>query len=337
MDVSLNAHNYDQFLEQFPLGSFLQSKFWKRFLTLQGKKNWQLNVYDEGRLVAHCLLYTNKLAFGKDYLYSPKGPILLPTLSADERKEALELILSQIRDITIATRRREEIFCRIEPNIPVPELMSFMMKPSRPIQPKTTLYLNLDRPHDELFAGFKEKTRYNIRLAQKKGVQVLWSQDELGLSHFLNLLEKSKRRNRIRSHNRRYYKLLLDVDPNRSTIFINWASYENRPIAANLYLMQYPTMTYLHGGFDYRFRHLMAPYLLQWEAIKKAKEHTMGFYDFWGYAPDGVTNPTWAGFSRFKAGFGGTAVNSPGSFDFIYNPFLYNAYERLRDMRRLLP
>jgi len=337
MDVSLNAHNYDQFLEQFPLGSFLQSRFWKRFLTLQGKKNWQLNVYDGERLVAHCLLYTNKLAFGKDYLYAPKGPILLPTLSADERKEALELILSQIRDITIATRRREEIFCRIEPNLPVPELMSMVIKPSRPIQPKTTLYLNLDHPYDELFAKCKEKTRYNIRLAEKKGVQVFWSQDELGLSHFLNLLEKSKQRNRIRSHNRRYYKLLLDADPNRSTVFINWASYENRPIAANLYLMQYPTITYLHGGFDYHFRHLMAPYLLQWEAIKKAKEHTMGFYDFWGYAPDDASNPTWAGFSRFKAGFGGTAVNSPGSFDFIYNPFLYNVYERLRDMRRLLP
>src|SRR3989344_2385796 len=105
MDISLNEHNNTDYLEQFPLGSFLQSRFWKDFLVIQGKKSWQLSVYDDGRLVAHCLLSNTNLPFGKSYLYAPKGPVVLPTLTAEQRKEAFELILSQIRDITIATRK----------------------------------------------------------------------------------------------------------------------------------------------------------------------------------------------------------------------------------------
>src|SRR3989344_4523443 len=157
MDISLNAHNHDQFLEQFPLSSFLQSRFWKRFLGLLGKKYWQLNVYDDNHLLAHCLIYTNKLIMGKSYLYSPKGPLIIPDLDENSRKEALELILSQIRDITIATRKREEIFCRIEPNVPMPEITDIPMKVSAVIQPQTTIYLKLDRSQEELFESFREK------------------------------------------------------------------------------------------------------------------------------------------------------------------------------------
>lgn len=338
MDVSLNAHNQDQFLEQFPLGSFLQSRFWKRFLNLQGKKAWQLNVYDQGRVVAHSLVYTNKLFLGKSYLYSPKGPIILPTLSTDERKEALELILSQVRDITIATRRREEIFCRVEPNIPLPELPNLGRLPSEAIQPKATMYLQLlNTTPDALFETFKEKTRYNIRLAEKKGVTVHWSNGDDGLNIFLQMLGLSKQRNRIRSHARRYYELLLKADADKTTVHIGWATYNNVPIAANLYIMYYPTFTYLHGGFDYQYRQLMAPHLLQWEAIKRAHEFKMNFFDFWGYMPSDGSKPSLANVSRFKEGFSGTVVESPGCFDFLYNPLWHGLYRKARALRRILP
>ena len=337
MDVSLNAHNYDYFLEQFPLGSFLQSRFWKRFLHLQGKKAWQLGVYENSHLLAHCLVYTNKLLLGKSYLYAPKGPLILPTLTQDERKEALELILSQIRDITVATRRREELFCRIEPNVTVPELTELPARQTEPIQPSTTLYLNLERPLDELFAACKEKTRYNIRLAERKGIQVHWSQNEEGIEKLVSLIESSKTRQGFRMHRKHYYRLLLQADTEHTTVHVNWATHEGIPIAANLYLVLDPTMTYIHGGFNYEYRHLMAPYLLQWAALQKAVELRLAYYDFWGYAPRDGSKPSWAGFSRFKEGFGGTVVESPGCFDYLYNPMWYNVYTKMRTVRRSLP
>ena len=336
MEVSLNAHNHDEFLEQFPLGSFLQGTFWKKFLILRGKKVWQLGVYDNQHLLAHCLIYTNKLFLGKSYLYAPKGPFFIPSITEDQLKESLELILSQIRDITIATRKREEIFCRIEPNIPTPDLASIMYKSSAAIQPKTTTYLELRQPIDQLFGSFKEKTRYNIRLAEKKGITIHWSQDHEGLRHFLSLLDKSKKRNRIRSHANKYYELLLQADEHRDTIFISWALSKGVVIAANMYITKFPTMTYLHGGFDYRYRQLMAPYLLQWEAIKRAKEQDLGYFDFWGYTPSDGSKPSWAGVSRFKEGFGGAVIESPGCFDFIYNPIWYETYEKAQRLRRIL-
>lgn len=337
MEVSVNEHNLEEFLERFPLGSFMQSRFWKKFLSLQGIKNWQLSVYDDNELMAHCLLYATNLPFGKSFLYAPKGPLIVPTLTNDQKKEALELLLSQIRDITIATRRREEIFCRIEPNIPPADLSNFSMKQTEPIQPKTTIYLKIsDTTPELLFNGFKEKTRYNIKLAERKGVTVKWSNDQDGLKIFRSLLNKSASRNKIKTHNRQHFELLVKAGQEHDAVTINWAEYQGKPIAANLYVLQSPTMTYLHGGFNYRYRNVMAPYLLQWEAIQYAMKHHMLFYDFMGYTPSDGSKPNWQGFSRFKEGFGGTTYETPGCFDYTYNPVWYTIYETTRRFRRML-
>lgn len=335
MDVSLNLHDNEHFLEQFPLGSFLQSRFWAHFLDLQGKKNWQLNVYSDQRVVAHCLLYSTNLFFGKSYLYAPKGPLISPELDGEARKEALELILSQIRDITIATRRREEIFCRLEPNLPPPTLQEIPHKVSSPVQPAATSYLSLERVPDELLASFKEKTRYNIRLAQRKGLEICWSQSENDLKHFFSVINKTSGRQKIKTHDRRHYQLLLRAGQRYKCVWLQWTSFENKPIAANLYVTTPSTMTYLHGGFDYHYRDVMAPYLLQWQAILKAKEWGLQYYDFWGVEPKDGSKPSWAGFSRFKRGFCGREVSSPGAFDFIYNPFWHNLYEDFQDLRQI--
>lgn len=336
MDVSLNAHNHDDFLEQFPIGSFLQGRFWKHFLELQGRKTWQLSVYEKNRLVAHCLLYATNLALGKSYLYAPKGPVMLPSLTNEERLEALELILSQIRDITIATRKREEIFCRIEPNIEPPHSETMPRKQTEAIQPSTTLCVNLTNTPEELLASFKEKTRYNIRLAEKKGIIVRWSNDARALKIFLTQLAKTATRSHIKTHDKKYYLTLLRASQPFDAVFINWAEYQGRPIASNLYILQHNVMTYLHGGFSYRYRNLMAPYLLQWDAIKFAIERGAQLFDFWGFSPRDGSKPHWGGLSRFKRGFEGSIHESPGCFDYVYNPLWYSGYEKMRRLRRLI-
>jgi lipid II:glycine glycyltransferase (peptidoglycan interpeptide bridge formation enzyme) len=338
MDITMNAHNYDEFLEQFPLGSFLQSRFWKRFLTAQGKKNWQLNVYDdEHHVVAHALIYTNKLPFGKSYLYCPKGPIFLPSLDDEQRKEALELILSQVRDITIATRRREEIFCRLEPNVALPSIPSIPVKLTPAIQPKATSYLNLHVPKDELLMTFKEKTRYNIRLSEKKGVKIHWAQDEAAIKRFYTLHEQTNRRQKLRSHDRSYFLKMLKADTDRNVVWVATAYFGDTPIAANLYIAQFPTMTYLHGGFNYEYRNYMAPYLLQWDAITRSIDAGFEYYDFWGVAPQDGSKDSFENITRFKDGFNGSYIESPGCYDYLYNSLWYQGYEYLRAIRRSLP
>src|SRR3989344_3513365 len=236
MEVSLNIRDNEKFLAQFPVGAFLQSRFWARFLTLQGVKNWQLNVSHQNQVLAQCLLYSTNLPFGKSFLYAPKGPLIA---GHDQQivKEAFALILTQIRDITIATRKRQEIFCRLEPNQPPLQLDDISHLPTEAIQPQTTMLLDLTQPADQLFSNFKEKTRYNIRLAEKKGLRVYWDSGALGLEKFLALLPKTSHRQKIKSHALRHYRHLIQAGQESGNLVqVAWAQQDRQLLAANIYI-----------------------------------------------------------------------------------------------------
>lgn len=99
------------------------------------------------------------------------------------------------------------------------------------------------------------------------------------------------------------------------------AEYQGKTIAANLVNFFGPTATYTHGGWDWEYRSLMAPHLLQWEQIKEAKNRGCKAYDFWG-----IDKINWPGITRFKKGFGGKEVNYIGTFDLILKQAWYSAY-----------
>jgi len=333
MEVSLNIRDHREFLDHFPVGTFLQSRFWSRVLTAQGIKNWQLSVYHDHQVVGQCLLYSRKLFFGKSYLYAPKGPFIGVT-DPDQAKEVFALILTQIRDITIGTRQRQEIFCRLEPNI-VPPLLDIPYVRSESIQPELTTVLHLNQSAEELFTSFKEKTRYNIRLAEKKALTITWDSGSVGLEKFLSLLPKTSLRHRIRSHQRKHYEALIQANDNEGIVQIAWAHQGKQVIAAHIYIFYGSTVTYLHGTSDYNERHLMAPYLLQWKAMQRAQTLGFRYFDFGGLAPADGSKPSWEGFSRFKRSFNGREITSPGTYDFIYVPTWYTIYTKVRQLNRL--
>jgi lipid II:glycine glycyltransferase (peptidoglycan interpeptide bridge formation enzyme) len=303
-------------------------------LTAQGVKNWQLSVYHNHQVVGQCLLYSRKLFFGKSYLYAPKGPFInVP--DPDQAKEVFALMLTQIRDITIGTQERQEIFCRLEPNI-IPPKLDIPCVQTESIQPDLTTVLNLQQSEETLFASFKEKTRYNIRLAEKKELTVSWDNGSVGLEKFLSLLPKTSLRHRIRSHQRKHYESLIQADDNEGIVQIAWAHRGKQVVAAHLYIFYGSTVTYLHGASDYNERALMAPYLVQWEAIKRAQSLGFRYFDFGGLAPADGSKPSWEGFSRFKRSFNGEELKSPGTYDFIYVPMWYTIYLKLRQFNRFL-
>ncbi len=334
MEVSLNIRPNQEFLDRFPVGAFLQSRFWADVLKLQGIKSWQLNVFQNHHVVGQCLLYSHKLPFGKGYLYSAKGP-LINLEHESELREAFGLFLTQIRDLTIATAQRQEIFCRLEPTMTPPQLeIPFVPAPS--VQPKETAILHLNKTEDELFSSFKEKTRYNIRLAERKGVTIHRGTNDQALKIFLDLLPRTQLRQRIKSHTARHYRAIVTAGREHETVQIVWAEYQGQPIAANLNILFGSTVTYLHGAFNYHFREVMAPHLVQWEAIKRARHLGYTYYDFWGLAPADGSQPSWEGFTRFKRGFNGQEIVHPGAFDFIYNDSWYTFYQRLRKARKII-
>ncbi len=325
MQVVLDQkNNYDHLLcQKFVSGNFLQSSLWRDFLGRQNKKYWQLVIRDREKVLGVGLVYESKLPAGLSYLCSPKGPIYFYKLPSKKRSEAGKLLLSKARDICLSTKKREEIFFRLEPsdNPHIEEL-----KKSKDIQPRDTWILALEKSEEEILKEMSQKTRYNINLATRKGVRIIFSQEKKDLVHFLNLIKLTATRNQISVHSDGYYELLWETLLDNRAGLLALAELNGKIIAANILVKFGQTMTYLHGGSDYQYRNYMAPQLLQWESIRQAKAAGFLVYDFWGIAPKDKSQERWQGITRFKKGFGGQRISSPGAYDFIYHPTWYQIY-----------
>lgn len=335
MELVAEFANNDKLLKaRFVSGNFLQSSIWKEFLDAQKKRSWQLFIKDGKKILGTCLIYENKLPFGKSYLYSPKGPLFFVDLDEQKRQEAIFLVLSKVRDITVQTSKYQEIFYKLETdhvkNL-IPEL-----KKSRDVQPRDTWVLDLKSEVKQLLSDMHAKHRYNIALAGRKKVKVDFSTKEGDIYKFLELNKKTAAKNRIKPHVDNYYKLLWKALLKNKCGYLVIASVEGEVIAVNMNISFGEAVTYLHGAADYNYRKYMAPHLLQWESIKKAKDDGFKFYDFWGVAPGDGSKPGWAGFTRFKKGFGGKLVESPGAHNFIYNESWYNIYLFLSKLKKLI-
>ena len=206
------------------------------------------------------------------------------------------------------------------------------------MQPRETLIMDITKSEEEILAGMKSKTRYNIKLAEKKGVRI--KKQEAGgeyVEDFLRLSKIMAERQGIVTHNESYYRKMFEVIPSE-IIKLYIAEYENKIIAANIIIFYGDTTTYLHGASDDKYKNLMAPYLLQWQAIKDAKAVGCAKYDFGGVKIRSKNKEarskknSWEGITRFKLGFSPSTkpVEYPGSYDIIISFLRYWAYRALQ-------
>ena len=330
----IENNNVDNFLKtRLISGAFLQSSIWQDFLRKQNKRYWQISIKDEKKIIGSCLVYENKLPFGKSYLYAPKGPIISKNISDYKKEKAFHFLLSKIRDLTVDTKKEEEIFLSLEVNNI--NLTKEFIKVDN-IQPADTLLLDLKKEKQELLGAMHQKTRYNIGLAQRKDIRIEVSKKEESLDIFLKLIKKTAQRNKIKTHTDKYYKLLWETLLENDVGELYLAKINSVVVAVNMIIKFGNTATYLHGGSDYNYRSSMAPYLLQWEIIKKAKEEGFLYYDFWGIDTEESKKNKWSGFTRFKRGFAGQEINSLGTYNFIYNKQIYPIYYLLKKLKKII-
>lgn len=333
MKIILSKDNHDTFLTaRFISGGFLQSSLWHKFLKKQGHNTWQIVAVDDNEVVGLCLLYENKLPMSRSYFYAPKGPIISRDLKDDKRIEVLQLMLSKARDLTIDTKLAQEIFFKLEPTDEMMVLPELVKSPD--VQPRDNLIIDLKKDTKELLADMHAKTRYNIALSRRKGVKVRFSHDSKDIKHFLDLIKNTATRNQITLLPDAHYELLFEVLTKEHAGELALAEVDGKVVAANMLIRFGKATTYLHGGTDYELRKYMAPHLLQWESIKRAKEHGYTKYDLGGIAPEDGSKPRWAGLTRFKKGFGGYGVKSPGAYDLIYDKSWYSLYKLSKKILR---
>jgi len=327
----MTSPEWETFLADHPGAHLLQTAAWG---DLKSGFGWQPQRICAGAAGAQVLL--RPLAAGFSFAYLPRGPV--PATG-----EALQCLLPELDDLC---RSNRVAFLKIEPDFDdTPEqragLRAAGFRPSRQtVQPPRTILLDLRGTEEDLLARMKQKTRYNIRLAQRHGVTVTASNDT---GVFSRMMEITGERDSFSIHAGDYYQRAYHLFSKTEDVRLLLAHYQDRPIAGLMVFAHGPRSWYLFGASSDEHRDVMGPYLLQWEAIRWARSRGCVEYDLWG-VPDAEEDELEGQFTsrsdglwgvyRFKRGFGGRIWRSVGAWDRVYHAPLYTAYRLWERLRR---
>jgi len=327
---------WDDFVINHPNGSILQTTNWARLKNRFGWSSQRVWMRRDGRLVAGAQVLFRSVAIGIVKMgYIPHGPLV--EWGDDEQVEVLFNYIDQ------AAYKRGAGMLKLEPRIWQDEISSdswaavfdrygCVTSPDT-IQPPRTILIDLRPTEDNILAAMKQKTRYNIRLAEKKGVTVREG-SSIDLTAFNRLMQLTGKRDGFGIHQPEYYRAAYELfAPDHAAIFL--AEYEGKPLAGVMVFAWGKTAAYFYGASSDEERQRMPAYAAQWTAIRWAKRRGCRVYDLWGI-PDAEEAELEADFTerqeglwpvyRFKRGFGGEIKRTVGAADRVYNQTLHRLY-----------
>jgi lipid II:glycine glycyltransferase (peptidoglycan interpeptide bridge formation enzyme) len=318
---------WNDFVANSPNSSILQSYEWGELKSYFGWKPIRIVLEEEGKILAGISILKREIPFIMHSLfYAPRGPII--DFSNKDLLHNLMDIIEKEAD------RNHAVSLKIDPEVSeenrdaVASLTSLgFEKALKQVQPRATCILDLDRELDDILMSFEEKTRYNIRLAEKKGVTAKEDASEKGINIFHELYRATAVRDKFLVHPLRYYQRIREVlfNAGLGTNFV--AYYEGKPVAAVIIFAFGRKIWYMYGASASESRNVMPNHLLHWEVIKWAKGKGYREYDLWGVPVNPKEDHPLFGVYRFKKGFRGRLVKYIGAYDFPYSPLLYYPFE----------
>ena len=356
--------NWNELISKLPNPHFLQTYEWGQVKAKYGWEPIYLVWDNEGKmkeekdmnnlssfvfqpaaaaLVLKRQILRNGFAARLSVLYSPKGPLL------DWANESLRNRV--LNDLQSFAKKQGAIFLKCDPDVVlgtgVPDsedavvdnngqfLMSELKRKGwgyslDQIQFKNTVLIDLNPTEEEMLARMKQKTRYNIRLAERKGVSLrVGTQEDLGILY--KMYAETSVRDGFVIRDEGYYKTVwsLFMNSNEPTCEPLIAEVDGEPVAAIFVFYFAESAYYVYGMSRSVHREKMPTYLLQWEAMRRAKAKGCTVYDLWG-APEvfDESDSMW-GVYRFKEGLGGQVVRTLGAYDFAPNPLWYKMYSEI--------
>lgn len=324
-----DRNRFNSFVAQFDTGDLLQSFEWG---DLKGRGGWapvRICAADGHGIVAAASILKRKIPHtNRCIMYAPRGPVM------DTRNAALvEEFSAHLRGIAKA---HGAILLKIDPPVPVEDTVSETNLRSagfRPVvsegfggtQPKCVMQLDLNMSLDDLLASFKPKWRYNIRLAEKKGVTVRLDCGREDLGAFYTLLLETAKRDGFLVRGRKYFEDMWDILIPSGSILLALTYYESQVIAGALAYKFGDKAWYTYGASSNEHRNVMPNHLMQWELIQWAHGQGCKWYDFRGVSPrrEASEDDHLAGLNRFKEGFSPRFVEYVGEYDMVLSPTLY--------------
>lgn len=332
-----DAAQMERFVMHHGCGHFMQLPRWA-----QVKSFWDwrgILVCRDGEITAAMSVLIRPLALGLSLLYAPRGPV------CDRYDRAVwEELMDALRYLA---RNQRAILLYLDPDEPYENTgFRMLMKQLRfreqtdegfgNIQPQHVFRLDLTgKTEAEIFAAFSSKTRYNIRLAQRKGVTIReysCAVPEDVLDCFSELMRTTGQRDHFSVRGMQYFRTLLNALGEDARLLM--AYHGETPIAGAIEVFCGAKAWYLYGASSNEHRNRMPNYLLQWTMIRRAMERRCGLYDFRGVPGEVSADHPLYGLYRFKKGFSGTYTTFTGLFVHSFLPVSGLAVEMLMKLRR---
>ncbi|MDD2212504.1 MAG: peptidoglycan bridge formation glycyltransferase FemA/FemB family protein [Clostridia bacterium] len=338
---------FNNFVRQAPKNHILQTWEWG---DLKGKGAWvpyrMVLENEEKQPVAALSLLARRIpVLGKLIFYAPRGPV-----GDLHNQELMDFLFSEVRKLA---REKDAIFLKIDPDVSIEDLALREYLRSRGfvaagrkegfegLQPKFVFRLDLTPDLDTLLANFHAKTRYNLRLAERKGVEIKENCGKEDLPIFYEILQETTERDKFLVRSYHYFEEMWDCLVPAGYLKLFLAYYQGKPIAGTLAYLFGDTAWYIYGASANAHRNVMPNYLLQWTMIKWAKENNCKTYDFRGVSGNLAEDNPLYGLYRFKKGFNGTFTEFLGEYDLVFSPFYYGLWTNLeplyqKNIRRLI-
>jgi lipid II:glycine glycyltransferase (peptidoglycan interpeptide bridge formation enzyme) len=314
----------------------LQTWEWGSAKEKSGTKVLKIAIIENDKIAQAYLFTLHPLAFGKLVINYARGSYVPPAV---------------LNEIITQYKSKGLIFIKLEPNVfknesgiyKLPLLKkSWINNGLKYVRSNTTLFaphtflIDLVFPEDKLLSFMKSKTRYNIRLAQKRGVKVVDETNrKAGFDTFFNLYRQTIKRQNYLGHNYSYHANVWQEFKKAGMVKILIAYYQGSPLSAYQLFFFKKGAYYLYGGSSHFHKEVMASNLLMWQAIKLAALAGAETFDMWG-ALEKNYNPShpWAGFHRFKEGYGGIHKSYLPTLDVVVNPVWYSIFNLAWPLRK---
>lgn len=328
---------WEAFQSSHPWAQFTQSWAWGELRRSEGLDVRRFALVDDSGewLCAAQMEYRPKPVVG-GFWFAPRGPVFARHPDIERTRTVFTTFIERLlgEHLTRAFLWRVEPVCEVGK----PEgLMPMRFRRNDPQNPSSTILLDLGPSQDGLLAAMHQKTRYNIRVAEKHGVTTRLGTHPSDVVAFLDLMDETAARDKFVQRDRAHLKATFDALDREGMARIRIAELGGTILSANLEVVYGDTVTYLYGSSSSDARHVMAPFALHWDAIMQAKRDGFTFYDFWGANPESraafAYKESWEGITRFKRGWGGRQVDLVGTWDLPFNMFLYHLAFRKHFLR----
>lgn len=299
----------------------VQSWEWGEFRQESGNKVIRLGAFEGTKLIEGYQIIIHKI---------PKTNYSLGMFTQGPAPS--QKMLDALKDLA---KKENLLFIRMEPRVAASQMESEKWLNDKSLRPghkffnKSTYVLDLTKSEEELLKAMHPKTRYNIRVAEKHGVEVKEDNSPQAFEKYLNLMDETTKRQGYFAHTENYHKRMWKIFSQANIAHLFTASYQGKILSTFILFSFGDSLYYPYGASSQENREVMASTKLMWEAIKFGKSQGLKKFDLWG-GDEGM------GYTRFKAGFGPELVNFIGTWDLVTNSKFYPLYRAAEELRMKL-